>query len=418
MAFWMLDDQAPQKGKIKSLTAPILLEGDIEGLAAVGMWALAGATSQAAGSDGMVSLADLVGIVPDRTIAERLAHRLVAAELWHTHGHACPRCEAVPDRHWRFHDWWDLRYKPAAELKLSQAKSKENKRTEVINAVWARDCVDPTAPSRRMQAHCRYCGTLTKRSDRTPDGPQLDHVDPRVAKGARNLVVACGPCNRRKASRTPEEAEMALRPPPRLLVDPAATADAETPAVSPAPATADAETTPVSPAAPAALAVAVSPGAPAAETPAQLPVVEQAPQGAGSGLAPSKSHANPQGPPPRATRGRGPAGAPGSGSGSGLGLGSGEGSGFAGGGSPQPAPARSRRRRGRGSRPRPETISRTPDPHDAGPAPLIYDAPTGGSPWKGWTGPPSPVSEENVCPIHHHHAPCDRCARAQRGETR
>jgi hypothetical protein len=94
MAYWMLDDQAPQKGKIKALTAPAL-EGDIEGLAAIGMWALAGATSQARGSDGLVTLADLVGLVPDRAIAERLAHRLVDAGLFHGHGHDCPRCDPV-----------------------------------------------------------------------------------------------------------------------------------------------------------------------------------------------------------------------------------------------------------------------------------------------------------------------------------
>ncbi len=216
----MLDDQAPQKGKILGLTAPVLLEGDITGLAAIGMWALAGAASQHAGTDGLMGLANLVRVVPDRAIAEQLAHLLVVAGLWHEHGHDCPRCDPVPERSWRYHDWWDMRYKPDAVLKVAQAKSKENKRPEVVNAVWLRDCVDPTAETRRMAAHCRYCGKLTKRSDRTPDGPQLDHVDPTIAAGASNLVVACGPCNRAKGSKPLSEAGMTLRPAPRTLVDP------------------------------------------------------------------------------------------------------------------------------------------------------------------------------------------------------
>lgn len=399
MPYWMLDDQAPQKGKIKSLTAPILLSGDIEGLAALGMWALAGATSQAAGSDGLVSLADLVSCVPDRVIAERLAHRLVDAELFHPQGHDCPRCEQVPEHAWRFHDWWDLRYKRSADLKVAQAKSKENKRPEIVNAVWLRDCIDPATPVRRMTAHCRYCGTLTKRSDHTPAGPQLDHIDPRRADGVRNLVVSCGPCNRTKGSRTPEEADMTLRPAPARPHAPPVPA-AETP-ISP-------DTTP-------ALADAVSPGTPAAETPAEQRTGASR-ERAGSGLAPSQPNASPPGPPAGTTRGYGRERAPGSGSGSGVGLGSGGGSGS---GSAQPSLRRSRRRRGRGGRPRPaQADTRQPDQHDAGPAPLAWPAPSGASPWRGWTGPPSSVADENRCPVHpDQHVPCPRCAR-DRGEPR
>jgi 5-methylcytosine-specific restriction endonuclease McrA len=55
---------------------------------------------------------------------------------------------------------------------------------------------------------CAYCGGR---------GTTIDHVLPQSRGGANtwlNLVAACGPCNNRKADRTPEEAGM------RLLVEP------------------------------------------------------------------------------------------------------------------------------------------------------------------------------------------------------
>lgn len=56
---------------------------------------------------------------------------------------------------------------------------------------------------------CAYCGREFGRADLT-----LDHVIPR-SRGGRNsfdnVVTACGPCNFRKADRTPLEAKMQLR---------------------------------------------------------------------------------------------------------------------------------------------------------------------------------------------------------------
>lgn len=55
---------------------------------------------------------------------------------------------------------------------------------------------------------CQYCAKKFHPAELT-----LDHVLPR-SRGGRNtwenLVAACGPCNRRKDNRTPEEAEMRL----------------------------------------------------------------------------------------------------------------------------------------------------------------------------------------------------------------
>jgi 5-methylcytosine-specific restriction endonuclease McrA len=60
---------------------------------------------------------------------------------------------------------------------------------------------------------CQYCGTRMGPRDLT-----LDHVMPRSRGGTtswRNVVAACGPCNRRKGHRTPDEAGMPLLTEPR-----------------------------------------------------------------------------------------------------------------------------------------------------------------------------------------------------------
>ncbi|OQY92208.1 MAG: HNH endonuclease [Chloroflexi bacterium UTCFX4] len=55
---------------------------------------------------------------------------------------------------------------------------------------------------------CQYCGTQPGRNELT-----LDHILPRSRGGAtswENVVTACGPCNRRKGNRMPDEANMRL----------------------------------------------------------------------------------------------------------------------------------------------------------------------------------------------------------------
>lgn len=53
---------------------------------------------------------------------------------------------------------------------------------------------------------CQYCGLQPGKANLT-----IDHVLPRSRGGEtvwENVVAACGPCNRRKGDRTPEEAGM------------------------------------------------------------------------------------------------------------------------------------------------------------------------------------------------------------------
>ena len=59
---------------------------------------------------------------------------------------------------------------------------------------------------------CQYCGR-----EETLKQLTIDHVLPRSRGGQTewaNVVIACGPCNRRKGSRTPHEAKMPLRTAP------------------------------------------------------------------------------------------------------------------------------------------------------------------------------------------------------------
>jgi 5-methylcytosine-specific restriction endonuclease McrA len=60
---------------------------------------------------------------------------------------------------------------------------------------------------------CQYCWDRLDANDLT-----IDHIVPRVQGGVsswENCVLACIPCNRRKAHRTPEQSRMSLRRAPR-----------------------------------------------------------------------------------------------------------------------------------------------------------------------------------------------------------
>lgn len=64
--------------------------------------------------------------------------------------------------------------------------------------VWLRD-----------KGQCQYCGIKTKMDSFT-----YEHVVPSSQGGQtvwKNIVVACAPCNHKKANRTPDQARMKLR---------------------------------------------------------------------------------------------------------------------------------------------------------------------------------------------------------------
>ena len=69
---------------------------------------------------------------------------------------------------------------------------------------------------------CQYCGEST-----TPNSRTIDHVIPRAHWNPRrfhfrlssfeNVVTACGPCNKQKRNRTPQQAGMTLIRKPRRI---------------------------------------------------------------------------------------------------------------------------------------------------------------------------------------------------------
>lgn len=81
--------------------------------------------------------------------------------------------------------------------------------------MWKVPPVNRREVLRRDHHTCQYCGS-TKRLT-------LDHVIPRSRGGQHtwnNVVIACERCNSRKGDRTPTEAGMYLRKPPKAPIHP------------------------------------------------------------------------------------------------------------------------------------------------------------------------------------------------------
>jgi hypothetical protein len=90
------------------------------------------------------------------------------------------------------------------ESDVARAKAAELRDRELLAIVRKRD-----------RGRCRYCAVPVNWADRRSGlGGVYDHVDPALAAGAANLVVACRGCNSRKGHRTPDGAGMTLLPVP------------------------------------------------------------------------------------------------------------------------------------------------------------------------------------------------------------
>lgn len=415
--FFQIDDQLPNSQKHRDL-ADSVLDGDLRGPAAGFLWLMAGADCQATLSDGVVTRSQIARLLPDAGLAIELASILVGVGLWHDHGHDCPRCAQPPQGGWIFHDWWDLGYDRADQVKTTRRKRRELKDSKLHAQVWARDCLDPSDPT---VAECRYCDAVLKKHDHRGTGKaHLDHVDPTKAAGPENVVLACGTCNRRKGQRTPAQAGMVLKPPP-------AHGDGLSPGAHAGPTSAQA-----SAAGPDSTQPAAGPertarrdagplGSPRRGTaPGSLDRVDdgtpdpgrtesrapgpQRPSAPDPAPTRSETHrvsdglSDPDRVPVRATRAH--PGEAGSGQGVGRGVGKGEvqgqGSGKAGG-------SRRRRRRGRGGRP--SVASGVPS---GGACPEVEVAGRWGSPYFGHSGPPLAV-EGSDCDLHGLPEPCWKC---------
>jgi 5-methylcytosine-specific restriction endonuclease McrA len=105
-----------------------------------------------------------------------------------------------------------LMWNPSREENdVARAKAAELRDRELLAIVRKRDL-----------GRCRYCAVAVVWADRRSSlGGVYDHVDPAIAAGAANLVVACRGCNSRKGHRTPDAAGMTLLPVPGSAPGPA-----------------------------------------------------------------------------------------------------------------------------------------------------------------------------------------------------
>jgi 5-methylcytosine-specific restriction endonuclease McrA len=88
-------------------------------------------------------------------------------------------------------------------------------KTASIERIWRTPAVNRREIFKRDKYQCQYCGS---RQNLT-----LDHLIPRCRGGSHswdNLVTACQPCNGKKGDRTPEQAGMILKNPPKAPLHP------------------------------------------------------------------------------------------------------------------------------------------------------------------------------------------------------
>ena len=156
--FFQLGDELRGNPKIQRL-ARRAMTGDLSGLAALGMWALAGTACQQALTDGVIAVETLVSDTLNLEVATQLAGMLVEEGLWHAPGHSCERCVQPPQGSFIFHDWFDLRYDRGEDVRVTRGKRAELKNRKITDAVWLRDRVGGVERGGNMVAPCRYCGT-------------------------------------------------------------------------------------------------------------------------------------------------------------------------------------------------------------------------------------------------------------------
>lgn len=175
------------------------------GVAAMGLWALAGSWCSDNLTDGFVPRDILVRWEPRG--AGKLAAKLVEADLWHA--------DTVDGEDgWRFRNWSEFqptRAEVEAQRGWQATRAALHRDEELVAAIRSRDC-----------DRCRYCAVLVSwKARRGKNAATYDHVIP-VSKGGgnslENVVVACRTCNTSKGDRSPEEAGMTLLPPGSLSV--------------------------------------------------------------------------------------------------------------------------------------------------------------------------------------------------------
>ncbi len=184
------------------------------------LWMTAGSECAAARSDGHVPshlLADYAYLADVPHKGRVAAQRLVEAGLWHDSVSVsnCPHegckqaSKGMDPGGWLFHDW--STYQQAK----SENENPEYKRRAARKRALLRNQSLCSMIQERDRGLCRYCGERVRFGDqRSALGGTYDHVDPYGGNDLDNVVVACRRCNGIKRDRTPDEAEMPLRPIP------------------------------------------------------------------------------------------------------------------------------------------------------------------------------------------------------------
>lgn len=120
-------------------------------------------------------------------------------------------------RTYEWEDWASV--KPRHEDAVIKGGSLEIKAPEVIVLTKYDKVPNAAVTFNRRNVYlrdkhcCQYCGKSLSREQLT-----IDHVTPRAQGGTstwKNCVVACFPCNSKKADRTPEQANMKLLSSPK-----------------------------------------------------------------------------------------------------------------------------------------------------------------------------------------------------------
>ncbi len=126
----------------------------------------------------------------------------------------------VDPRDYQTYDWSDWsRLRPTDDEHMIRTMSSPLRVPEVIVLAQYDGLPGTTVPFSRRNIYrrdrhtCQYCGSQPTVEDLT-----IDHVVPRAQGGGsswENCVLACFECNRLKADRTPQQAKMRLRRPPK-----------------------------------------------------------------------------------------------------------------------------------------------------------------------------------------------------------
>ena len=126
----------------------------------------------------------------------------------------------VDPEDYQTYDWEDwARMRPGDDEQCIRSVAQCVRVPEVVVLAHYDGMPGTTVPFSRRNIYkrdrftCQYCGCQPAMEDLT-----IDHVLPRAQGGVsswENCVLACFTCNRMKADRTPEQAHMRLRHPPK-----------------------------------------------------------------------------------------------------------------------------------------------------------------------------------------------------------